>query len=133
LPATRRAVRICRWPRPTYHLLPTTYEKEHSLVMRDQNVVALRLRRESGAVAGDGFFEQLADFLVTLVRGFESGAQHPLVKRTLAALERLAGDLESALLEHLKERGQPQRLRVGRVADCFDPVVELEFRIALGA
>src|SRR5947199_5379549 len=90
-------------------LLPTTYEKEHSLVVCDQNVVPLRLRRESGAVARDRLFEQFANFLVTLVRGFETGAQHPLVKRTLAALERLAGDFESALLEHLNERGQPQR------------------------
>src|SRR2546430_11323387 len=81
---------------PSPFCVRATYEKEHSLVVCDQNIVPLRLRRKSGAVARDGFFEQLADFLVTLVRGFESGAQHPLVKRTLAALEPLAGDFESA-------------------------------------
>src|SRR2546428_2028155 len=118
---------------PSTFCVRATYEKEEALVVRDQKVIPLRLRRKSGAVARDGLFEELADLLVTLVRGFESGAQHPLVKRTLAALERLAGDFESALLEHFKERGQPQRLRVRRVADDFDPVVELEFRVTLGA
>src|SRR6058998_1066295 len=112
---------------PSTFCVRATYEKEEALVVRDQKVIPLRLRRKSGAVARDGLFEQLADLLVTLVRGFESGAQHPLVKRTWAALERLAGDfverklrlrhmVDGALAAHEVERGVAVREALGLAA-----------------
>jgi hypothetical protein len=61
---------------------------------------------------------------------FQSGALHPLIEGPLPSPDRLPQYLQPMLLEHAEEGGKAKRKGVGRVAQPFNLIEELKFRVA---
>jgi len=55
-------------------------QQKHPFVVDDEEVVAIRLRGEASAVAGQGFLEAPTRLLVAFVPGFEAAAPHPVIE-----------------------------------------------------
>ena len=60
----------------------------------------------------------------------DNGAPHPLIEGSLPSPERLPQNLQPMLLEHAEEGGKAKRKGVGRVAESFNLIEELKFRVA---
>jgi hypothetical protein len=67
--------------------------------VKDLNIVPLELGGKACPIAVGGLFERLPRVLIAAVWGLEAGAEHPVVKRAMAALDGLRNDFKLELFE----------------------------------
>ena len=98
--------------------------------MDNLNIITIDSRGETRFVTRYRFFHSFSSLHIALLPRLQSSALHPLIERPLPSPDRLPQYLQPMLLEHAEESGKAKRKGVGRVAESFNLIEELEFRVA---